>query len=131
MQKRVIEGLVLGVVFFAAIIAFWIIIDEPVGKAGMHPPKEFPGPTFPTFNSIPEATSTTTQSPSPAPYEEPSPPPFTYELIEEDICSKLKSTLKDALTTKSQGFKPYCTGRYDLETKEWSFMVGFTYFFPN
>jgi len=86
MQKRVFEGLILGAVFIAAIIAFWIIIDEPVGKAGMPPPKKYPRsslwdePVVP-WERTPSPSEEPTLSPSPSPSEEPtqSPSPYPWE----------------------------------------------------
>lgn len=76
MQKRVLEGLILGAVFLAAIIAFWIIIDEPVGKAGMPPPKKYPGPPLweepvVPWERTPAPSEEPTPSQSPYPWEEP------------------------------------------------------------
>ncbi len=71
MQKRVFEGLILGAVLIAAIIAFWIIINEPVGKAGMPPPKKYP----PSLWDEPVVPWESTPSPS----EEPSPSPSLYD----------------------------------------------------
>ncbi len=140
MQKDVIGGLVLGAVIITAIIAFWFILQEPaVGEAIiMKPYCQGPGcgipppaPIKPSPTPTPSTTTTTRPTPTPTatpyPTEEPTPPPFTYELIEKDYCKMLT----DALTARRPDLTPYCTGKYDPDTGEWSFMLGFTWTFPH
>jgi len=65
-KKEVIAGLVLGAVLITAIIAFWIIIKEPIGEATMKPYCYGPGCGSPT--QIPKIIPTSTPSPSPSPW---------------------------------------------------------------
>jgi hypothetical protein len=146
MQKEVLTGLVLATVLLVGVIGTWIMIEAPVGKAGTGymMPKKLPWPGIPTTETpmpktkptpIPSPITTPspalTSQPSPTPTDEPTPPSFTYEILENDICSKLKTTLTNAFTAPNPGFSPYCRGSYDPETGEWSFMLGFMYVFPN
>lgn len=94
MQKKVLEGVILGAVLLTAIIAFWIIIKEPVGEATMKPycyglgcgspqplpgkfpsltPSPSPSPWVPPWERTPTSTPTEEPSPSQSPYpwEEP------------------------------------------------------------
>ena len=140
MKKDLIGGLVLSAVLITAIIAFWFILQEPaVGEAIiMKPYCQGPGCGIPPPTTIkpsptptPSTTTTTRPTPTPTatpyPTEEPTPPPFTYELLENDYCK----LLRNALTARRPDLTPYCTGRYDPDTGDWSFMLGFTWTFPH
>ena len=156
MEDKMMGGLVLVMVLLTALFGSLVLLQESPRHTGAIPlyfPKKLPGYTIPTappttkptttttlttltttttnptmtsttITTTTTTTSTTTSSTMPS---EPDPFMFSYSMFEQETCKKLMYSLP--LPPQTPGFKPYCTGKYDFDTGEWQFLVGFTYVF--
>jgi len=120
MQKKVFEGLILGAVLLAAIIAFWIIIDESaVGRAPQlpkSPPSFWEEPVVPW--ETPSPSEEPSQSPypwesTPSPSEEPSPSPSPWVPPWESTPTPTEESTPSQSPSPSE--EPSPTPTYDLD----------------